>query len=252
MIPRISVLMVITIMIYCYFHDIIITIIIIFIIIILISDDLSEDPKDGRLPASQIWNNDIINIYKYAHDSMKSSKYIINKIKLKWVRNFYNNIKRTLKSVQCDLLIYGNARDFNSDVLLIDTAKSLSIPVITELLNLFIDSELLPHVIIAPSTYAAEHDSISSVSQPINTLDQHPSHHHHPFTIIIPPSLRSLHCDRKWSVIGVTERASYSIRDQLVRSFHRLDRRSIASCAVWYRYHHQYLFESVVRDLLYS
>ena len=189
MIPRISVLMVITIMIYCYFHDIIITIIIIFIIIILISDDLSEDPKDGRLPASQIWNNDIINIYKYAHDSMKSSKYIINKIKLKWVRNFFNNIKRTLKSVQCDLLIYGNARDFNSDVLLIDTAKSLSIPVITELLNLFIDSELLPHVIIAPSTYAAEHDSISSVSQPINTLDQHPSHHHHPFTIIIPPSV---------------------------------------------------------------
>ena len=189
MIPRISVLMVITIIIYCFFHDIFITIIIIFIIIILISDDLSEDPKDGRLPASQIWNNDIINIYKYAHDTMKSSKYKINKIKLKWVRNFYNNIKRTLKSLQCDLLIYGNARDFNSDVLLIDTAKSLSIPVITELLNLFIDSELLPHVIIAPSIYAAEHDSISSVSQPINTLDGHPSHHHHPFTIIIPPSV---------------------------------------------------------------
>lgn len=168
---------------------IIVVIIMTAIIIIFISDDLSEDPKDGRLPASQIWNNDIINIYKYAHDTMKSSKYKINKIKVKWVRNFYNSIKRTLTSLQCDLLIYGNARDFNSDVLLIDTAKSLSIPIITELLNLFIDSELLPHVIIAPSSYAAEHDSIISISQPINTLDEVPSHQHHPFTIVIPPSV---------------------------------------------------------------
>jgi hypothetical protein len=53
-------------------------------------------------------------------------------------------------------------------------------------LNLFIDSELLPHVMIAPSTYAAEHDSIISISQPINTLDEDPSHQHHPFTIVIP------------------------------------------------------------------
>jgi len=118
---------------------------------------------------------------------MKYSNYKINKIKLKWVYNFYNNIQNTLSSLYCDLLIYGNARDFNSDVLLIDTAKSLQIPIITELLNLFLDVELLPHVVIAPSTYAAEHHSIISVSQPISNLDEVP--YNHPFTIIIPPSI---------------------------------------------------------------
>ena len=72
-------------------------------------------------------------------------------------------------------------------MLLIDTAKSLSISIFTGLLNLLIDSdELLPHVIIA-----AERDSIISISQPINTLDEVPSHHehHHPFTVVIPPSV---------------------------------------------------------------
>ena len=65
-------------------------------------------------------------------------------------------------------------------MLLIDTTKSLSISIVTGLLNLLIDSdELLPHVIIA-----AERDSIISISQPINTLDEVPSHHHHPFTML--------------------------------------------------------------------
>lgn len=43
------------------------------------------------------------------------------------------------------------------------TARLLNVPTVTELLNLYTDPDIVPDVIIGPSVYAVQHDSISSL-----------------------------------------------------------------------------------------
>ena len=67
----------------------------------------------------------------------------------------------------CDIIVYGNSRGYGFEVLLVDAANMLHIPSVTELVNLYIDSDILPTVIISPSHYALTHKSIQDVLQSI-------------------------------------------------------------------------------------
>ena len=57
----------------------------------------------------------------------------------------------------------GNSRGYSSDILITTISRVMGVPTVSELLNLFTDPRIVPDVIIAPSTYALHHPSISSL-----------------------------------------------------------------------------------------
>jgi hypothetical protein len=135
-------------------------------------DDLYEAPYDGRPPASSLWNDDINYLYKYTHESMIRANYNIEKITPTWCKKFYLIIMNAIMEQSCDIIVYGNSRGYGFEVLLVDISYILNIPSITELVNLYIEIDILPTVIIAPSHYALLHDSIQNVLKPISIMNE--------------------------------------------------------------------------------
>ena len=135
-------------------------------------EDLYEAPYDGRPPASSLWNDDINYLYKYTHESILRANYNIEKITPKWCKHFYLMIRNAILEQSCDIIVYGNSRGYGFEVLLVDTSYILNIPSITELVNLYIEIDILPTVIIAPSHYALLHDSIQNVLKSISIMNK--------------------------------------------------------------------------------
>ena len=72
-------------------------------------------------------------------------------------------MRDTLRQRACDVVVYGNGGGFGSDVVIVDTAKALRIPTVTEVMNLNIGKDIIPTVIVAPSRHSMEHPSVRSV-----------------------------------------------------------------------------------------
>lgn len=107
-----------------------------------------------------------------------------------WCQQFYLLLREALPLHHCSVLVYGNERGFSPDVLVTDAARILNIPTAAELLNLFVDKDVVPTVLVAPSTYAVEHETIQAVLNiPTHDAQRHPLAVQRPFAVVIPPSV---------------------------------------------------------------
>jgi hypothetical protein len=79
-------------------------------------------------------------------------------------------MRTTLMAHRCDVAVFGNSRGFSSDVFITDTARLLGIPSASELLNLYLDVDVLPDALVGPSEYAVHHDSITSMRGVVEAL----------------------------------------------------------------------------------
>ncbi len=109
-----------------------------------------------------------------------------------WCQQFYALLRAALPKEHCSAIVYGNERGFSPDVLVTDAARILGIPTVAELLNLFVDAEVVPTVMVAPSLFAMEHESIQAVLH-METKKagkkNHPLSVQTPLAVSIPPSV---------------------------------------------------------------
>jgi hypothetical protein len=131
--------------------------------------ELSDVPGDGRPAASAVWGNDVGRLFQYAHESLLAYDYNIDAVQPAWCRRIYQRMRAALRDAgrPCGVVVYGNTRmednEVGGDVVITDTARALDIPTVAELMNLFVSAHILPTVIVAPSQYALEHDSVRFV-----------------------------------------------------------------------------------------
>ena len=125
---------------------------------------------------------------------LRQNNYDIHTLRPRWARAVFEKLVHNMQGNRCDVVVYGNDRGFNADVLLRDTAFAIGIPTAVELLNLFIDPNMLPTALIAPSHYAGQHESIlgsihatklANINDSSSSLPQ-PSQ---PLIQVIPPSV---------------------------------------------------------------
>jgi glycosyltransferase involved in cell wall biosynthesis len=106
-------------------------------------------------------------VYYYASERLRVAGYNVAKISPAWAQVTYATVTEHIRTTACDVVVYGNDRGFNGDVLLRDAAKKiLGIPTVAELLNLFMDQEMAPDVVVAPSLSAYRHESIAALKGP--------------------------------------------------------------------------------------
>ena len=65
-----------------------------------------------------------------------------------------------IEDEKCDVVVYGNNRGFSSDVFLVHAARMAGVPLVGELLNLYVHRDVVPDVLVGPSHYSVEHESI--------------------------------------------------------------------------------------------
>ncbi len=156
---------------------------------------LEENPGDGTLSASAVWGNDHRRLYQYAHARLLAANYSIERITPHWCQQFYQNMQRTLQSQDCDIVVYGNQGGGSADIVILDTAAVLNIPTVGELQNLNVASDQVPTVLVAPSWYAAEHESVQrSVRAHTQRRSHQSTHSRHRVNeaesvVVIPPSV---------------------------------------------------------------
>ena len=164
-------------------------------------EELMQKPNDGSPSAWEMWNNEVENVYRYVIQRLKLSKYNIDAMSPPWAQNMIRKMRNHIIKDKCDIIVYGkdsgpgfvvcffhctnenvwcicvlyerssvlclgNNRGYNADVMITYTARMLGVPTVTELLNLFTDPDIVPDVIIGPSVYSIQHDSISSLRIP--------------------------------------------------------------------------------------
>jgi hypothetical protein len=121
-------------------------------------------------------------------------------------------MRTTLLAQQCDVVVFGNSRGFSSDVFITDTARLLVIPSASELLNLYLDVDVLPDALVGPSEYAVNHDSITSMKGVVEALrSEYKDKYDHlkvPFSTVISPAVD---CEKQFNP------ALYSMTSVLAR-----------------------------------
>lgn len=143
-----------------------------------------------NLAASDVWAGNSTLLFEYMHARFELADGNVTRITPSWCQRFYQEYYDLLKGSACDLLVYGNARAFNSDVFLTDITRTLQIPSLTELLNLFLDERILPDVLIAPSQYALQHHSVQGPMRSQLTASGF-----QPVGVVIQPSVDMNHFD---------------------------------------------------------
>jgi hypothetical protein len=153
---------------------------------LLQSEDLEEIPVGETISAAMIWEQNKTRLYEYMHQRYVNVRGNLDLITPSWCKQFYEVMKSMFLDNSCDLMIYGNARGFTSDVFITDVGKSLSIPTMTELLNLYLDERSIPDIIVAPSLHSLKHDSIQS---PVASNQLSHSYKQSPLGVVIAPSV---------------------------------------------------------------
>lgn len=122
---------------------------------------------------------------------LRQNNFNISTLRPLWARAVFEKLVRNMRENRCDVVVYGNDRGFNADVLLRDTAFAIGVPTAVELLNLFIDPNMLPTALIAPSHYAGQHESIVGSIQAAHLTTSRDSRSTAPPPLIevIPPSV---------------------------------------------------------------
>ena len=114
---------------------------------------------EDDVPLSAKWAKDRSLMFDYISDQFKEAKGNIDDMTPLWVRKFYTLMRDHILEEKCEIIVYGNERGPSSNMLITDTAKSLGIPTVSELLNLFIGPNTVPTAIVGPSVYSIEHES---------------------------------------------------------------------------------------------
>ena len=126
-------------------------------------NDLHEIPNDGSPAAVHMWAGNTTNLYLYAHQRWLVANSDIDAMSPPWCKRMYENMRHSLLSAGCKVAVYGNDRHFGSNVVIIDTARSLNITSVGELSNHFVHLLTVPDVLVAPSEFAAHHPSIQEL-----------------------------------------------------------------------------------------
>eukprot|EP00981_Chlorochromonas_danica_P003551 scaffold659_cov192-Ochromonas_danica.AAC.64 len=129
-------------------------------------EQLLEIPADGGRPAIDSFDpNNHSTVSQYIHERFLAANGRLDQITPLWCKRIYENIESLLLHLSCDVVVFGNNRGYSTDFFITDVSRSLGIPTVAELLNLFVDKQVLPDVIVAPSLYALQHDSVQSSIQ---------------------------------------------------------------------------------------
>lgn len=105
-------------------------------------------------------------------------------------------LRDALPPLSCTAIVYGNERGFSADVLVTDAARILGIPTVAELLNLYVHRDVLPTVMVAPSTFAVEHESIQSVlRESFAVPSSRVIGEDKPLAVVIPPGVDTARFD---------------------------------------------------------
>jgi hypothetical protein len=123
-------------------------------------ESLNEIPNDSFVTAAMVWEYNTTKLYQYMHNRYERANGDFEKISPPFVKSFYQSFVDMFITNDCDIAVYGNARGYNTDVFINDAARYLRIPTVTELLNLFLEADILPDAIIAPSHHSLLHESI--------------------------------------------------------------------------------------------
>jgi glycosyltransferase involved in cell wall biosynthesis len=120
---------------------------------------LSESPADGSKPIDANSSSD--DILRYMALRFREAGGNVDAITPTWVQEPYVIVRDALRDYHCDVSVHGNGRGLTPDFLITSSARSLNIPSVSELLNLYVDGDCVPDVIVSPSKYAVEHNSVS-------------------------------------------------------------------------------------------
>lgn len=123
-------------------------------------EKLNEIPNDSFVTAAMVWEYNTTKLYQYIHQRFERANGDIERLSPPFVRDFYQTFVDMFETNKCDIAVYGNARGYNTDVFINDAARYLRIPTVTELLNLYLEPDILPDAIIAPSHHSLLHESI--------------------------------------------------------------------------------------------
>lgn len=129
-----------------------------------------ESPYNGvsitkELLAADVpgWDGEPRMFYDYMHKILLvDSNNDVHKIKVEWAREIYMKLYDFLTQQSCDVIVFGNNRLSPDNRLITNVAKILNVSTVIELVNLFIDPETTPSVIVGPSLYSIRHSSIQS------------------------------------------------------------------------------------------
>jgi glycosyltransferase involved in cell wall biosynthesis len=127
-------------------------------------DELAEAPADGSAPASELWAGNTTYLFFYAHQRLVAANYTVDEVTPVWCRRMYVTMREAMLRHSCEVVVYGNTRGFSSDVVVTDTARVLGIPLVAELLNLYMHELVLPDVVVAPSQFALQHHSMRKIT----------------------------------------------------------------------------------------
>jgi glycosyltransferase involved in cell wall biosynthesis len=121
--------------------------------------------------------------YEFITKKLQEAHYNVKKIQSEWVREIYMVMIDAIEPLVCDVLVFGNERGAANDVLITDVARILGYPSVSELMNLFPSSVPQPSVMIGPSLYALQHQSITSTVASIKNES------HRPELIVLSPAV---------------------------------------------------------------
>jgi hypothetical protein len=155
---------------------------------LIAQEDLAQFPEgDRNYPsAAMVWEHNKTKIYEYAHDRYLRAGGNLEAITPRWCNHMYEVMKKNYLENNCDLMVYGNARGFTTDVILTDVGKTLKIPTLTELLNLYLDEQSIPDIIVAPSLHSLQHESIQL---PVEGNQRFHQYTVRPLEIVIQPAV---------------------------------------------------------------
>ena len=107
-----------------------------------------------------------------------------------WVKRLYVLMRTHMKNEKCSIVVYGNGRGSSSNLLITDTARTLGIPTVTELVNPFISPDAVPTAVVGPSMYSIEHErKILTQNHPSDIAGNLISGNEGIKFVIIPPSV---------------------------------------------------------------
>ncbi len=93
--------------------------------------------------------------------SEKERSFLLTQVlEPKWLRDSYHAIQQLYQQENCDIVVHGNMPSSKADIMLVEASRSLGLPIISELCNLYPQVDIVPDVVVAASSYAAEHKSV--------------------------------------------------------------------------------------------
>jgi len=154
-------------------------------------EELSEKDSDGSILSPEHYNIER-EIALYAHKRLKRAGFNISNVSPRWLKTHFSNLAETIKGAACDVIVMANNHGVGLNKVLSDVGAIAGIPVVVELCNLFVDSTLNPSIIVAPSTFAATHESIRELGNLYEDIDtfvfnDDDSDVHTTKIVIIPP-----------------------------------------------------------------